>query len=422
MNLENTFESKIHKVLVDNILSFWQKNGINFNLQLPYGKVDDRGIPVGREPIGAILTARVLWAFSAAYDALKIYQYAETAKVIHQRLIDCFFDQSNGGLWYAVSSDGTVSDQSKFTDCQAYAIYALCEYFNISGEEKALSIAVDLFDWIEKNVLDGQNESYFDSYLSAKGAIHPAEKAVLDGSASVRSLNTHLHLLEAYTSLYHYTGDSRIKGRLTNVFDLLVDHFYGDGLFFTHLSEDIRPFENSTLYGLNLETAWLLSQASVHLKDESYSQKINTILQACASKVLAVAMDEDGGVYYSGKGCRPVDLAKQWWVQAEAAVAFLIAYEKSLKSHFFDAFLMVWDYILRYLVDWQVGEWRLGLTRENEVMGDDHRSGFWKCPYHTTRVCLETLKRKELIRNGLEHCIQTETPEVCLESSFHSES
>jgi mannobiose 2-epimerase len=415
MNIENTFESKIHRVLVDNILSFWKNRAIDFEHSLPYGKVDAHGLSVLNEPIGVILTARIFWAFSAAYKAFKEEKYLEIAEMMNHRLAECFLDQTNGGLWYAINKDESIFNSGKFTESQAYGIYAFSTYFNVSGDKAALEHAFDLFSYVEKHAIFGRQESYIDLLDPSKRKKGNRSTKESDHSASLRSLNTHLHLLEAYNALYLFSRDLKVRDRLETLFNILVDHFYIDGLFYSHLSSDLHSTDNTTFYGMNLETAWLLIETAECLDENDYTQKANTILAACASKTLAVGVDEDGAVFYSGKGCRPQNYTKQWWVQAEAAVAFLIAYEKSLKPHYFDAFLMLWEFILQYLVDWKVGDWRIGMTKDGNVLQDDNRAGFWKGPYHNTRACLEMLKRIKLIQEGLNLCIQTEALENCLD-------
>lgn len=418
MNMKSTFESKIHMVLTDNILSFWVHRAFDSENQLPFGKIDSDGHPVLNEPVGAILTARILWAFSAAHKFLKREEDLKMARLMNRRLIACFWDQSKGGLWYAVNRDESVLNPSKYSDCQAYGIHGLCAYYNTSGDKEALQHALALFEYVEKYGLSDQADSYLDLLDPVQniGQTGTEEKSV--DSGAWRSLNTHLHLLEAYSSLYRDTKDKKVQQRLSALFDILVDHFYADGLFYAHLFSDLHPVDNTTLYGMNLEAAWLLIEASERLKEQNYIQKAHRILNACASKTLAVAVDDDGAVYLNGRGCRPKNFTKQWWVQAESAVAFLIAYEKSLKQHYFDAFLMSWDFIFRYLVDWNVGEWRIGMTKNLEVCDDDHRAGFWKCPYHNTRACLQTLKRIDLIQTGMQNCNQKESSEDCLEPSL----
>ncbi len=340
------------------------------------------------------------------------------ADLLSHRLVECFWDDSNGGLWQAINVDGSVSNAEKFCDCQAYAIYALCAYYHLSGEKKVLQRALALFEYVEKNALSDRSDSYLDRMRLKPGR---DGNGVTEEPAAIRSLHTHLHLFEAYCELYRLTKESDIRKRLNALFNLLVDHFYGDGLFYAHLSADLRPLDNMTFYGMNLQTAWLLIEVSNLLSRHDKIQKAHAILAACASKTLAVAVDDDGAVYFKGKGCRPEDHTKQWWVQAESAVAFLIAYEKSLKEHYFDAFLMTWDFIFQYLVDWKIGEWRVGVTKKHQVMADDHRAGFWKCPYHNTRACLEALKRIDLIGDGLKICAQKESQEDCFEPSVPSE-
>jgi mannobiose 2-epimerase len=413
MSVENTFESKIHMILVDNILSFWKDRAIDIEHNLPYGRVDLNGLAVLNEPIGVILFVRIFWAFSAAYKALKEDKYLKIAEMMNRRLAECFLDQTNGGLWYAVNKDGSLLNPSKFAESQAYGIYAFSTYFSASGDKIALDHALDLFNYVETYAKLDKQESYIDLLdpTQREKRSRPTEKSNhLDSSWS---LSTHLHLLEAYSALYLFSEDLKVRGRLEALFNLLVDHFYGDGIFYSHLSSNLHPTDNTTFYGMNLETAWLLITAAELLDEKNYVQKANTILAACASKTLAVGIDDDGAVFFSGKGCRPQDYTKQWWVQAEAVVAFLIAYEKSLNPHYFDAFLMLWKFIVQYLVDWKVGDWRIGVTRDGKLLKNDHRASFWKGPYHNTRACLEMLKRRTLIEEGLNLCIQTEALENC---------
>jgi mannobiose 2-epimerase len=417
MDMKNAFESKIHTVLVDNILLFWKGRAFDIKSQLPFGKIDKNGLPISNEPIGTILTAGMLWAFSAAYEVLKVDEYLKMAQVLKCRLLECFWDQSNGGLWNSINSDKSVYNPDKYSNCQAYGIYALCAYYNSSKDKNALKYASALFEFVEKYKQSGHRSSYPDLLYSIQSNSRLGLKEKKD---EFRSLNTHTHLLKAYNFLYQCTGDTKIKKRLQDLFDLLADYFYFDGLFYTNLSLNLYPIDKTTSYGMNLETAWLLIGAAESLGKQNYIRKAHSILTACASKTLAVAIDDDGGVFYDGMGCRPRNFTKYGWAQAESTVAFLIAYEKSLKQHYFDAFLMTWNFIFRYLIDWKIGEWRIGVTKQLNVLEGDYRVGFQKCPYHNTRACIEALKRVKLINYALDICSQKESLEDCLEPSLIS--
>jgi mannobiose 2-epimerase len=216
-----------------------------------------------------------------------------------------------------------------------------------------------------------------------------------------KSQNTHLHVLEAYTNLLRMWPDAGLQKALSDLLEIMLTHIVDArtghlGLFF---SEDWTPRSDKISYGHDIEAAWLFTEAATVLRDAALIERTHALAVKIADATLAEGVDADGGVYNEGSPAGLTNTNKEWWPQAEAVVGFLNAYQISGEERFLRAALHTWDFIEQRLIDSKHGEWIRGVTRDGQVLTNELKVGFWKCPYHNGRTGLESVRRLRAITN-----------------------
>lgn len=343
---------------------------------------------------GIILNSRILWTFSRAY---KLYQedvYLRMAKRAHEYLTRYFVDDRAGGVYWTLDYSGQPRDKRKRVYAQAFALYGLTEFFVATGHRAALALAFELFYLMESYCRDREHDGYFETFerdwtLAADQRLSDVDRD------EKKSMNAHLHVLEAYTALAEATGNPQVKERLRAVIDIFlarIIHPRGSHLqmFF---DETWQSKSDHISFGHDIEASWLLCEAAAVLDDADLSARVKAAALTLAQAVYATALDVDGSLLYEADTSGIIDLDKHWWTQTEAVVGFLNAYELSGDEHFLLATLRVWQFIERHLVDKEHGEWFWKVSRTGVPAQDMPKLSQWKCPYHNGRMCFEVSRR-----------------------------
>lgn len=366
-------------------LADWQQGGF-------YGYMGyDRKLDKLAEK-GVILNSRILWFFSNAYLTLgeeELLRYAEHA---YRFLRDSCVDDRFGGVYWSMTYDGKVKDETKHTYNQAFAIYALSSYYAASGRQEALDLAYELYELIEVRCRDegGYGEAYSRDFAPASN-----EKLSENGVMATRTMNTLLHVFEAYTELYRVAHRADVAEKLREILDVFADKVYNPAkrrqeVFFDGEWNSLIDLHS---YGHDIETSWLLDRGCRVLEDESCTRKMEPVILALAEEIYERAYRDHSVMNECEKGVDNTD--RIWWVQAEAVVGFLNAWEKwPKKEYFLEAARDIWEYICRVIVDKREGSewyWRvdeIGKPIEGEPIVEP-----WKCPYHNGRMCMEVIRR-----------------------------
>jgi mannobiose 2-epimerase len=389
------FIERVEAELRGNILPFWLKHARDRERGGFFGEIDGRLRVKKDAPRGALLSARVLWTFSAAFRRYQDPEYREMAQWALEDLNARFWDEKHSGLVWRMHADGGGLDTRKVVYVQAFGIYGLSEYYRATGEQAALDRAIELYRLLERYSHDREHRGYLEEFTRDWKVSHtrgPRRSAM--GSLDQKSQNVHLHLLEAYTNLLRVWPDPELKRNLrelievmqTKVLDASTHHLR---LF---LAEDWSPRSDTISFGHDVEYSWLVTEAAEVLGDEQVIEGVKRAAVKIAAVTLAQGVDLDGGVLAEADANGLTDTFKEWWPQAEATVGFLNAYQLSGEPRYLHASMRSWGFIERHLVDREKGEWLHGVSRDGRRKST-LKIGFWKCPYHNGRACMELVDR-----------------------------
>ena len=378
----------IKQILEDNILAYW------LTLRDPrggfYGEVDGLGRVDADAPRGEILYARIIWAFSAAYRALGRPEYREAADEAERWFLGHFVDSENGGVYWSVTFDGKPLDTKKQLYSQGFAIYGLSEYVLATGDAGALEVAKALWRAVEAHFRDGENGGYVEALARDFSPLADMSLSAHDINAD-KTMNSHLHLLEAYAALYRVWPDAELKEAVHALLDIVCDRIMGpDGHLRLYFDRAWNVLPGGVSYGHDIETSWLALECARIIGDADLEAKV---FRAAAR--MGAAGNEgllpDGSMRYELLPDGSRDDSRQWWVQAEAVVGNLWLWKYHDQRKALERALQTWNYIQEHLVDREKGEWYWGVLPDGSPDVASPKAGFWKCPYHNTRMCLEAL-------------------------------
>ncbi|WP_375418265.1 AGE family epimerase/isomerase [uncultured Hymenobacter sp.] len=390
MKLTDEFQRELN-----HILTYWRTHVPDKKYGGFLGKVDNDNHADEHAPKGAVLNARILWTFSAAYNHEARPEYLAQARVAFEYLTRHFIDPNYGGVFWSVDYQGQPLDTKKQIYALAFAIYGLAEFYRATGEESALTTAQALFRAIEAHSFDATHGGYLEALAQDWTPLADLRLSAKDANEK-KTMNTHLHILEAYANLYRVWPDASLKKQLQGLLTVFADHIIDPQtqhliLFF---DENWTAKSTDISFGHDIEAAWLLLEAAEVLSDEHLIAQFRARAVQMA-QAAAEGLDDAGGLNYEYEPARNHwNRERHWWVQAEAMVGFLNAFEISGEQFFYDAFLSVWEFTQRHIIDHKRGEWYWGVQADNaQLMAGEDKAGFWKCPYHNGRACLEVMRR-----------------------------
>ena len=386
--------SQAKKELTENILPYWTSKMCNPAGGF-YGRISGNEETDLSAPVGNIMTARLLWTFSSAYrlfkDSAEAEGYLAMATRAKDLIISRFYDPEYGGTYWSLNPDGTPLDTKKQIYAIAFTIYGLAELNRATGDAKALEYAIKLFNSIEDHSFDTEKDGYFEAFTRTWDTIEDMRLSDKDANES-KTMNTHLHVLEAYTCLYRVWKNSRLEERLRGLIGIFEKHILGpDGHLRLFFDDDWNSGYDIVSYGHDIEASWLIHEAALILGDEAVIGRIEKLVPAIAAAA-GEGFSPEGGMIYE-KNAEETDRDRHWWVQAETVVGYLNLWDHFGTQEGLENALTCWDFIKANLIDRENGEWFWSLREDGTVNRDDDKAGFWKCPYHNGRMCMEIIER-----------------------------
>ncbi len=388
------------KEVLEDILPFWMRYDVDEENGGFYGVVTREGKPVKEGTKCLVLNARLVWTFASAYRIFRDEKYLQLARRAYDYFCEYFLDKEYGGCYFMLDCKGNPVDDKKFVYGQAFAIYALSEYCRATGDTTARDRAIAIRDLLEAHAYDAEHDGYVE-ILTRDWTYNPKGQGsnINPEGESTRTMNTHLHLIEAYTGLLRVLRTEEqinltrrhLAIMLDKVYDADIHHFK---MFFR---DDWSATSPEISYGHDIEGTWLMMETAEVLGDKAAEEKAAPRCLAMAKACLEQAILPDGSMLYEyNPVTRHLNTNRSWWVQAETVVGFLNAWQMSGEGAFLDASLNCFEYIDRFVVDHEYGEWFTMLGNSGEVLsGYESKIDGWKCPYHNARMCFEILERYE---------------------------
>lgn len=379
--------------LVGNILPFWMTRMKDEAHGGFYGRITGAGELVEDADKGAILNARILWTFSSAYRLLRHDDYLQMATRAKDYLIAQFYDAEYGGIYWSLDYKGWPLDTKKQIYAIAFAIYGLSEYCRATGDSEALTYAIRLYNDIEQHSFDSQKNGYYEAFTREWNEIDDMRLSDKDENER-KTMNTHLHVLEAYTGLYRVWKDEQLGRQLRNLVELFTERILDKATCHLNLffDDDWRVKTHVISYGHDIEASWLINEAALVLGDKTLLDVVKPIV-----KRIALAADDglqsDGSLAYETKHTGHTDLERHWWVQAECVVGHVNLYQYYDDVKALDIAFRCWEFIKAKLIDTEQREWYWSIDADGKCNLADDKAGFWKCPYHNGRMCMEMLER-----------------------------
>ena len=418
-----TMKMEMQDVLENNILRFWLDKMQDDENGGFYGQMTGRGQLIKEADKGAILNARILWSFSAAYRVLGKKEYLEAATRAKEYFISHFIDHEYGGVFWSLDYKGQPKDTKKQFYAIGFAIYGLSEYARATGDHEALDYAIQLYENIEEHALDHVYNGYIEACTREWGVMEDMRLSDLDANYP-KSQNTHLHIIEPYTNLYRCMREfqaaqscnyvpaigavlpvaitvpqetfARVEASLRNLIHIFTDHILNPATHHLDLFFEMdwtRGAGHLESYGHDIECSWLMHEAALVLGDKDILNKVEPIVREVA-KASEKGLNPDGSMIHEANlDAGTVDDDLHWWVQAENVVGWMNIYQYFGDEDALQKALHGWEYIKENLIDKENGEWYWSRHKDGSLNLDDDHAGFWKCPYHNSRMCMEILER-----------------------------
>lgn len=380
--------------LVCGILPFWMDKMVDEVNGGFYGRMTGKDELVYGAEKGAILNARILWTFSTAYRLLKEPKYLKMAARAKDYVVARFYDYDFGGVYWSLDCEGKPLDTKKQIYALGFAIYSLSEYYRATGDSEALDYAVRLFDSIEAHSFDSEKNGYCEALTREWGEI--ADMRLSEKDANERkTMNTHLHILEAYASLYRVWKDKRLEKQLRNLVHLFMEKILNahSGHLDLFFDDDWNSKYQIVSYGHDIEASWLIHEAALVLGDKEVLENVELVVRHIASAADEGLMPDGSMVYETFLDDKRTDLERHWWVQAENVVGHLNLYQHFDDEEALQKAVRCWNFIKQHLIDHLHGEWHWSILPDGSINTVDDKAGFWKCPYHNGRMCMEIMER-----------------------------
>ena len=416
-------KQEMQDVLQDNILRFWLDKMQDQEHGGFYGRIDGSGVLHPEAEKGAILNARILWSFSAAYRVLGNQEYLDAATRAKDYIIEHFIDKEYGGVYWSLDYKGEPLDTKKQFYAIGFAIYGLTEYARATGDREALEYALDLYDCIEEHAFDREHNGYIEACTREWGKIADMRLSELDANYP-KSQNTHLHIIEPYTNLLRCLKElhakescnyvpvlgsvlpvgvtvpvellARVEGSVRNLIEIFTDYILNPETHHLDLFFEMdwtRGAGRLESYGHDIECSWLMHEAALVLGDQKVLDKVEKIIVQVA-KASEKGLRPDGSMIHEANlDTGHVDDDLHWWVQAENVVGWYDIYQYYGDEDALKKAVRCWQYIKENLVDTINGEWFWSRHSDGTLNTVDDKAGFWKCPYHNSRMCLEIIER-----------------------------
>lgn len=386
----------------ENILKFWEKNTLDEENGGFIGEIDSQMNKHPEADKGVILNARIIWAFSAGYIYTKKEEYLNLATRAYNYLLEKFYNHEKNGVYFMVDYEGNPTMDRNQIIAVAFVTYGFSEYYRATKNEEVLEYTLKLFNSLENYALDKEANGYFDAFSKDWEKLDDMRMYEGDKDAK-KTMNANFHIMVAYANIYRAHKDNKVKNALKKLIEVFLNNILDKErgsckLFFDENWNALKTDDN---YGLDIEASWLLWDAAQVLGEKKIIDEVKPLVIKIVEHCLKYGYDKDGGMMNEGNDKNGVtNTYKSWWVQAESVIAFFNAYQITNESKYLANAFITWDFIKKYMIDYQYGEWFGTVSKdEHEPNMNESKIGPWKCPYHNSRMGLQIAERIDSIIN-----------------------
>jgi mannobiose 2-epimerase len=402
------------------LLPFWLDNAVDEEYGGFLTYFDRDGNRSGKTDKTLIMQLRMIYTLASAHRAgFGEGRCVEAAGQGIDFLLENFWDQKYGGWYWICDRRGGILENSKIMYGQSFGLYALAEAALAFKDLRCHEYAHKTFETIQQNAVDPEDGGYWEMFQRTWA---PKPGGVFGGDR--KTLDVHMHLMEAFTTLYELTRSHDHRRKVEDVIQILLnkmlDPEYGTGMaqfdgqynplpaiLFQDVwgsdrplnEQETRPLEN-TNYGHNIELAWLLKHALDVMGKNT--EPYHSVFKKIVDQAILWGVDREyGGIYVEGPPDGPAtQTLKEFWQQAEALVGFLDALLLFEEQKYWDAFENVFDFVWNKMIDNKTGEWFALLERDGTPKWD-YLGHEWKISYHTVRAVIQTLQRLDRLKAKL---------------------
>ncbi|WP_312825821.1 AGE family epimerase/isomerase [Epilithonimonas sp.] len=381
------------EIELQNILKYWSQNTLDETNGGFIGEIDCLENKNPEAEKGSVMYARILWTFSAAHIQKPNPEYLSIAERAFYEIKTKFYNPEQKGIYWSTNADGTPKDTKNQIYALAFVIYGLSEFYKITENKEALELAITLYKSIQQHSFDEKNKGYFEAYTSDWKEIEDMRLSEKDVNEK-KTMNTHLHIVEAFANLYLVWKDEELRENIIGILETIDEHFIDKNSWHLKLFFDENWNEKKDVisYGHDIEAAWLLQWCAEVSEEENLIKNYKYYAVKMADVTLE-GLDKDGGLWYEYDPEENHLIAeKHWWPQAELWIGFVNAYQLTNDQKYLDIFEKNWEFTQKYIIDHQNGEWFWGIDKNYQKIEKD-KAGFWKCPYHNGRACIEVINR-----------------------------
>ncbi|KOS05858.1 N-acyl-D-glucosamine 2-epimerase [Flavobacterium akiainvivens] len=383
----------MHAELVS-ILTYWENNAVDAVNGGFTGTIDFNEHKDYTAEKGSVLNARILWAFSAAYPVTKNDKHLELAGRAYEYIAHNFYDKQHGGIFWSVNADGSAKDTKNQIYAIAFTIYGLSEYYSVTKNAAVLALAISLYKKIEQHSFDPIHKGYFEAFTRDWHPIDDLRLSDKDANEA-KTMNTHLHIVEGYANLFRVWPDAKLKTVISELLHTINNHFMDaqTGHLRLFFNEEWVEKPDMVSYGHDIEAAWLLQWCAEVIQDTELIDIYKKHAVIMADATFEGVDNKDGGLWYEYDPHEGRLIAeKHWWPQSEFMIGMVNAWQLTGDTKYLDAVERNWQFVQEYILDKQHGEWIWGIDDAYQKIPKD-KAGFWKCPYHNSRACLELIAR-----------------------------